>query len=99
VSSPDRGGWRVQLAEDAAGVLDAMRAAGHTELRSQLVNFLRALALEAGGAHEAGKELPGLPMGDGRHNLDVRGMPVLVSYTRYPGLREIRVTDLIWLHD
>ena len=76
-----------------------MRSAGQTELRRELINFLRALALEAGGSYSVGKELPGLPMGDGRYNVDVVGMPVLISYIRYPGLREIRITDLIWLSD
>lgn len=97
MTDPQGGGWGIQLAEDAAGVLEAMKTTGNDELRRQLINFLRALALEAGGAYEAGKNLPGLPMGDGRYNVDVLGMPVLISYIRYPGLREIRVTDLIWL--
>ncbi|WP_326692517.1 MULTISPECIES: hypothetical protein [unclassified Streptomyces] len=96
MSSPRRG-WTAQLSEDAAHTLKAMRAGGEAELHDQLVRFIRALAIEAGAATEAQKPLPGLPMGDGRYNCDVRGMPVLISYSRYPGLREIRVTDLLWL--
>nr|WSZ97708.1 hypothetical protein OH820_20420 [Streptomyces sp. NBC_00857] len=61
--------------------------------------FLRALAVEAGDAVDAGKQPPGLPMGDGRYNVDVPRLPVLISYSRYPGMREFRVTDLIWLSD
>ncbi|MGP3991530.1 hypothetical protein [Streptomyces sp. 3N207] len=74
-----------------------MRRSGETELHDQIVRFLTALALEAGAAADADKPLPGLPMGDGRYNIDVPRLPVLISYTRYPGHREFRVTDLIWL--
>ncbi|MFJ7949529.1 hypothetical protein ACIQ6K_38970 [Streptomyces sp. NPDC096354] len=50
-------------------------------------------AIEAGaGADEL---LPGLPMGDGRYNVDVPRLPILVRRTRDPGLREFRVTDLL----
>jgi len=97
VSDPQRRGWTVFCTEDAANVLEAMRTSGHTALHDQVVLFLRSLAIEAGAAADASKELPGLPMGDGRYNIDVPGLPVLISYTRYPGLREFRVTDLVWL--
>jgi hypothetical protein len=74
-----------------------MRTTGHGELHDRIVLFLQALAVEAGAAADAGKPLPGLPMGDARYNLDVPNAPVLISYSQYPGLREFRVTDLIWL--
>ena len=90
-------GWTVFCSEDAANVMEAMRAGGETELHDQVVLFLRALAIEAGAAADAGKPLPGLPMGDGRYNVDVPGLPILISYIRYPGLREFRITDLLWL--
>jgi hypothetical protein len=90
-------GWTVFCNEDAANVLEAMRTGGHTELHDQVVLFLRALAIEAGAAADAGKPLPGLPMGDGRYNVDVPRLPILISYTPYPGMREFRVTDLLWL--
>ena len=83
------------LAEDAADVLEAMRTTGHEDLHDQVVRVLRALAAEA--AADADKALPGLPMGDGRYNIDVPRSPVLISCSRYPGLRGFRVTDLIWL--
>ncbi|MGI5353489.1 hypothetical protein ACQEU8_35730 [Streptomyces sp. CA-250714] len=97
MSTPDRPGWTIYCNEDSATVLEAMRRCGETELHDQLVRFLQARALEAGAAADADKPLPGLPMGDGRYNIDVPRLPVLISYTRYPGLREFRVTDLIWL--
>ena len=98
MKDPERG-WTIVCAEDPADVLETMRTTGHAELHDQLVLFLRALALEAGSAADAGKPLPGLSMGDGRYNVDVPDSPVLISYSRYPGLREFRVTDLIWLGD
>jgi hypothetical protein len=93
---PERG-WTVFCTEDAASVLETMRTTGHEELHDQVVLFLQALAVEAGAAADAGKPLPGLPMGDARFNVDVPQTTVLISYSRYPGLREFRVTDLIWL--
>jgi hypothetical protein len=97
VSEGRERGWTVFLTEDAANVLQTMRTTGHEELHDQVVLFLRALAVEAGAAADASKPLPGLPMGDGRFNIDVSQAPVLISYSRYPGMREFRVTDLIWL--
>ncbi|WP_199896410.1 hypothetical protein [Streptomyces niger] len=96
MSSPAPG-WSVSLTREAAGVLETMRAGGDHELHDQLVRFVRALALEAGAAADADKPLPGLPMGDGRHNVDVPRLPVLISYIVHPALRELRVTDLLWL--
>jgi hypothetical protein len=93
----DGRGWTVFLAEDAAVVLETMRTTGHEDLHDRVVFFLQELALEAGAAADADKELPGLPMGDGRFNIDVPLAAVLIGYSRYPGLREFRVTDLIWL--
>ncbi len=72
-----------------------MRTTGHEGLHDQVVLFLQALAVEAGA--DAGKPLPGLPMGDSRFNIDVPQTTVLISYSRYPGIREFRITDLIWL--
>ena len=69
-----------------------MRLSGNVELHDRVVQFLQALAVDAE------KELPGLPMGDECYNVDVPGVPVPISYSRYPGLREFRVTDVIWLY-
>lgn len=55
------------------------------ELHDQVVLFLQALAVEA----DSGKPLPDLPMGDGRHNIDVPGTSVLIppqKNTRAPVL-------------
>ncbi|MFD8969459.1 hypothetical protein ACFV0C_31520 [Streptomyces sp. NPDC059568] len=98
MSDPERG-WTVFCAEEAANVLEAMRVAGHGDLYDEVVLFLRALAVEAGQAADADKPLPGLPMGDGRYNINVPLLPVLVSYSRYPGMREFRITDVVWLSD
>ena len=90
-------GWTIAISEDAAHTLQAMRERGETQLHDQTVLFCRALAIEAGAATDAGKPPPGLPMGDHRRNVDVPGLPILISYTRYPQLRTVRVTDLLWL--
>ena len=70
-------GWTVFCTEDAATVLEAMRTTGHEGLHDQVVLFLQALAVEAGA--DAGKPLPGLPMGDSRFNIDVPQTTVLIS--------------------
>ncbi|MFD7919997.1 hypothetical protein ACFV3R_12310 [Streptomyces sp. NPDC059740] len=96
MSDAHRHRWTLLLTDHAADVLETMRAAD-LDLHREMVLFLRALALEAGGAADADKTLPGLPMGDGRHNVDVPRLPVLISYTSHPSSREVRVTDLLWL--
>jgi hypothetical protein len=97
VSGAAARGWRVRLTQDAASVLEAMRSLGHVQLHGELTNFLRALALEAGAAYEAGKSLPGTRMGTDRYNVDVFRLPVLISYSAHPDPGEIRVVDLVWL--
>lgn len=95
--SDPRGGWTMFCEQDAAEVLEAMRTSGAVELYDQVVLFLRALALEAGAASDAAKPLPGDEIHPGRYSIDVPHSPVLIGYSRYPDLREFRVTDLIWL--
>ena len=90
-------GWTMRMHEEPAGVLAAMRASGDDELHDQVVLFLRALALEAGAATDAGKPLPGHEMGDGRYNIAVPHSPVLITYCRLTAPREFRCADLIWL--
>ena len=89
-------GWTMFVQEEPAHTLEAMRVAD-PDLHDQVVLFLRALALEAGAAVDAGKPPPGREMGDGRYNVAVPHSPVLISYNRFPGLLEFRVGDLIWL--
>lgn len=74
-----------------------MRALGHAELHSEVASFLRALALEAGSCHRAGKALPGTPMAAGRYSIDIFKAAILVSYSPHPDTAEIRVIDLVWL--
>ncbi|MGS2588573.1 hypothetical protein [Streptomyces hebeiensis] len=96
-TQPERG-WSLQRTEHAARVLEAMRAGGYGETYRAVVLFVRALAIEAGNAVAAGKGLPGLPVGDGgRYVIDVPRLPVLVSYRWFPGTREFRVLDLVWI--
>lgn len=84
--------------EDPASVLEEMRATGYADLHDHVVGFMRSdLAVNGGAAVEAGGVPPGEPMGDGSFNLEVPGCPVLVSYSLMPGLREFRVTGLIWV--
>lgn len=83
--------------EEAAEILEAMRANGATQLHDQVVRFLQELARDAGVAADAGEPLPGDETDDGRHHVEVPDAPAVVSYSPYPGMREFRVTDLVWL--
>jgi hypothetical protein len=70
--------------------------AGEVLYRSVLL-YLKALVLETGAAVEAGKSPPGLPQADGRLSLVVPREPVIVYFVLLPDVRELRVTDLIWM--
>lgn len=91
-------GWTVFCTEDPASVLEEMRSSGFVGLHDHVVAFLHGgLAVEGGAAVDAGGEPPGEPMGDGSYNLGIPDCSVLVSYAQFPGLREFRVTGLIWV--
>ncbi|WP_042422928.1 hypothetical protein [Streptacidiphilus anmyonensis] len=79
-------------------LLDMLKSddAGEALCRSVL-SFLRALALEAGAAVDAGREAPGVRLSDGRLSLVIPREPVLVSYVVLPDHRELRVTDVVWM--
>ncbi len=79
-------------------LLDMLKSgdAGEALCRSVL-RFLRALALEAGAAVDAGRESPGMRLSDGRLSLVIPREPVLVSYVVLPDHRELRVTDVVWM--
>ncbi len=68
------------------------------DLARKTVNFLRALALEAGAAVDVGRKPPGDPMDDlgMRYSLQVDGEPVLFEYQVVPEAREIRIPVLVW---
>ena len=96
---PPQRGWTVWSEPQAVETMLEMAKAGDAEaaLYASVLRYLRALALEAGAAIEAGKKPPGLPMTDGRISLDVPREPVMVFYTVDQEHRELRVTELIWV--
>jgi hypothetical protein len=89
-------GRTISCAQGAADVLEAMQTTGHEDLHDDVVLFIRALAVEAGAAADAGRPPPGLPTGDSLFSIDVPHTAVLAIYGR-TGPREFRVTNLIWL--
>lgn len=93
-------GWQAVAELRAAEVLHAMGTSGFSELHDQMVRFFHALALEVGGSLESGKTPPGLPMEIDEvtwYSVAVPREGVFFSYSIYPGERQIRICDLIWL--
>jgi hypothetical protein len=90
---PQRG-WTVYTEESPAGVLLDMPP----DLAKKTVDLLVALALEAGGAVDLGKQPPGDPIDDVglRYSLHVIGEPVIFEYVIFRDIREIRVPVLVW---
>jgi hypothetical protein len=70
-----------------------------TDLSQRVVRYFLALALEVGGAVEAGKASPGDPMDDLglRFSLQVPGEPVVFEYEVLPEIREIRIPVVVWV--
>ncbi|MFJ2478319.1 hypothetical protein ACIOWI_36145 [Streptomyces sp. NPDC087659] len=94
--SEPRRGWTVWTEELPAGVMLDMPP----ELSQKVVNYLVALALEAGSAYSQGRPLPGDPLDDVevRYSLAIEGEPVVFEYTLHPDTREIRIPVLVWFH-
>ncbi|GGT44032.1 hypothetical protein [Streptomyces atratus] len=69
-------------------------------LRGKTANFLRALAIEVGGAIDLGRQPPGDAMDDFevRHSLEVPGEPVIIEYMVIRDAEEIRVPVLVRFH-
>ncbi|MEW2491828.1 hypothetical protein [Streptomyces sp. NPDC048411] len=87
--------WTVRTAEiPAQAVLDMP-----PDLAKMTANFLRALAIEVGGAIDLGRKPPGDPMDDigVRHSLEIPGEPVIIEYLILRDIREIRIAVLVWL--
>ncbi|MBM9510472.1 hypothetical protein [Actinacidiphila acididurans] len=98
--TPESRGWTAVAELRAAEVLDAMGNSGFRELHDQMVLFFRALALEVGDAITSGKTPPGLPMEIDEviwYSVAVPREGVFFSYSIYPGERQIRICDLIWI--
>lgn len=96
---PTPHGWSLVTGPGVDEVLlDMLKSgdAGEALCRSVL-RFLRALALEAGAAVEAGRQPPGVRLSDGRLSLVIPREPVLVSYVVLTDHRELRLTDVIWM--
>ncbi|MEU4505983.1 MULTISPECIES: hypothetical protein [unclassified Streptomyces] len=70
------------------------------DLRRKTANFLRALAIEAGGAINLGRKPPGDAMDDFevRYSLEVPGEPVIIEYMIMREAKEIRISVLVWFH-
>jgi hypothetical protein len=92
---PGRRGWTVYTEEVPATDMMAWPA----DLSKKVVNFLLALALEVGGAVDAGRKPPGDPMDDLglRYSLQVPGEPVVLEYQLLPEIREIRIPVVVWV--
>ncbi|MFF3786356.1 hypothetical protein [Streptomyces sp. NPDC001933] len=70
------------------------------DLRRSTVNFLRALAIEAGGAVDLGRQPPGDAMDEFeiRYSLEIPGESVIIEYMIMRDAKEIRVPVLVWFH-
>lgn len=93
-------GWQAVAEVRAAEVLHAMGTSGFKELHDQMVRFFRALALEVGDSVASGKTPPGLPMEIDSviwYSVAVPREGVFFNYSIYPGERQIRICDLIWI--
>jgi hypothetical protein len=96
---PKPHGWILVTGPGVDEVLLDMLKSGEAgeELCRSVLRYLRALALEAGAAVDAGREPPGVRLSDGRLSLVIPREPVLVSYVALPEHRELRVTDVVWM--
>lgn len=94
--SQPRRGWTLFCEEGPALDMEAMP---HL-LKSAVINFLTALALEAGAAIDADKQPPGNPLDELgiRYSIIVQGEPVIVEYVVIRNSRELRVPTLVWIH-
>ncbi|WP_329128481.1 hypothetical protein OG552_00165 [Streptomyces sp. NBC_01476] len=91
-----RRGWTLAVGAHPAAAVEAMPK----ELQRAVLNFLSALALEAGSAIDAGKPPPGQRLDEVglRYSIVVQGEPVIVEYLALRAARELRAAALVWLH-
>ncbi|WP_066944045.1 hypothetical protein [Streptomyces lushanensis] len=87
-------GWRVTIGEVPAQTVLAMP----DHLRKATANYLRALAIEAGGAIDLDRRPPGVPMDDAglRYALQIEREPILLEYLALPEARMIRIAVIVW---
>jgi len=87
--------WTLWVEKNPAQTILAMPP----DLVKATTNYLRALAIEAGGAVDTGRQPPGDPMDDTgrRYSLEVRGEPVILEYLIVPAEQQIRIAVLVWL--
>ncbi|GAA3475927.1 hypothetical protein [Streptomyces yanii] len=88
--------WTVWTEEIPAQTVLDMPA----DLRTKTANFLRALAIEVGGAIDLGKRPPGDALDDleVRYSLEVPGEPVIIEFMIMRDAKEIRVPVMVWFH-
>ncbi|MCW2898521.1 MAG: hypothetical protein JWO67_786 [Streptosporangiaceae bacterium] len=93
--SQPRRGWTLFCEEGPATDIEAMPQ----PLKDSVINFLTALAWEAGAAIDAGKQPPGNPLEElgVRYSIVVQGEPVIVEYVVLRDDRELRVPTLVWI--
>ncbi|MEU2134940.1 hypothetical protein [Streptomyces sp. NPDC018352] len=70
------------------------------DLRRSTANFLRALAIEVGGAVDLGRQPPGDAIDELeiRYSLEIPGASVIIEYMIMTDAKEIRVPVLVWFH-
>ncbi|MEU5026500.1 hypothetical protein [Streptomyces milbemycinicus] len=90
-----RPGWAAYIEETPAEAIVAMPP----DLAKKVANYVAALALEAGGALDKGKQPPGDPMDDHdtRFSIQVAGEPVIIEYSVHHDVRAIRIPVVVWI--
>ncbi|SEM63902.1 hypothetical protein [Streptacidiphilus jiangxiensis] len=96
MTQPSHPRWTVSAEEHPTEVLQQILKSDE-QLYRRLMLFLRSAALETGIAIDAGRRPPGMAMTDGRIALDVPREGVLVYYEPDPAVREMVVTDVVWV--
>jgi hypothetical protein len=91
-----RRGWTLLCEEGPATDIEAMPQ----PFKGLVINFLTALAVEAGAAIDAGTTPPGHPLDELgiRYSIVVTDEPVIVEYVVMRDDRELRVPTLVWIH-
>lgn len=87
--------WVLYVEESPAADIRAMPQ----QLGRAVLNFLKALAIEAGSAIDAGKPPPGHQLDEqgSRYSIVVQGEPVIVEYITDARTRALYVPTLVWI--
>jgi hypothetical protein len=95
VSKAPRRGWTAYVEEIPATTMLDMPP----ELSKAVINFIVALAVDAGTAVDADQPPPGDPMDDLGvcYSIQVDREPVIFEYVVLREIREIRIPVLVWV--